>query len=139
PPFPRSARDGFAVHAADLPGTLTVIGEVRAGESYSGEVNRGQALEIMTGAPLPAGADAVVMVEHTTRAGDQVTIERTHQPGDNFNPQGIEASTGATLLEPGIRLDFADIALLAMTGYETVEVYAKPRVAILPTGDEIVE
>src|SRR6202795_1254916 len=66
PPFARSARDGFAVRTADLPGELRVIGEVRAGEEYSGSLSPGEAVEIMTGAPLPAGADAVVMIEHTT-------------------------------------------------------------------------
>lgn len=139
PPFPRSARDGFAVRAADLPGELEVIGEVRAGSVFPGAVGPGQAVEIMTGAPVPEGADAVVMVEHVERAGNRVRIGRTHSPGDNFNPRGVEAQQGATLLEAGARLGFAQIALLAMVGRENVAVYRKPRVAILPTGDEIVE
>ncbi len=139
PPFPRSARDGFAVRAADLPGTLRVIGEVRAGDRFTGSVRPGEAVEIMTGAPLPDGADAVVMVEHTTRDGDRVRIERTQAAGDNFNPQGREAAAGSGMLAPGRRLGFAEIALLAMVGRERVQVYRKPRVAVLPTGDEIVE
>ena len=139
PPFPRSARDGFAVRAADLPGELHVVGEVRAGEVYTGSVGRGQAVEIMTGAPLPEGADAVVMVEHTTRSGDRVNIPRTLRPGENFNAQGLEARRGDTVLYSGRRLGFAEIALLAMVGRECATVYRKPRVAILPTGDEIVE
>ena len=94
PPFARSARDGFAVRAADLPGELRVIGEVRAGEMFSRSVASGEAVEIMTGAPLPEGADAVVMLEHTTREGDRVRIQRSAQPGDNFNPRGIEARSG---------------------------------------------
>ena len=141
PPFPRSARDGFAVRAADLPGELQVIGEVRAGENYQGPpVGPGQAVEIMTGAALPEGADAVLMVEHVERLDDnRIRTERKHSPGDNFNPRGIEAATGSVQLEPGKRLGHADIALLAMTGGESVAVYARPRIAILPTGDEIVD
>lgn len=139
PPFNRSARDGYAVCSADLPGELTIIGEVRAGQMFEGAIAAGEAVEIMTGAPLPEGADAVVMIEHTERTADRVRIERTHKPGDNFSPRGIEAHAGAIVLEAGQRLGFAEIALLATVGRECVQVYRKPRVAILPTGDEIVE
>jgi molybdopterin molybdotransferase len=139
PPFPRSARDGFAVRAADVPGELMVIGEVRAGEVYTGTVGMGRAVEIMTGAPVPEGADAVVMVEHTERSGDRVKITRSIKIGENFNAQGIEAKQGSTVLSAGRRLGFAEIALLAMVGRECVSVYRRPSVAILPTGDEIVE
>src|SRR5262249_12888377 len=100
PPFDRSARDGFAVRAADLPGKLRVTGEVRAGEVFSASVRAGEAVEIMTGAPLPPGADAVVMVEHTTRAADYVQIDRVLHPGDNFSPRGCEARHGDTVLAP---------------------------------------
>ena len=139
PPFPRSARDGFAVRAVDLPGDLSVIGEVRAGEVFRGSVGPGQTVEIMTGAPLPDGADAVVMVEHTERDGDRVRITRTQASGDNFNPRGIEARQSARLLEPGVRLGFSEIALLATVGKERITIYQKPRVAILPTGDELLD
>ena len=139
PPFARSARDGFAVRAADLPGELRVIGEVRAGEEYSGSVGAGEAVEIMTGAPLPAGADTVVMVEHTSRSGGAVRINRVLKPGDNYSPKGSEARREETVLAPGCRLGFAEIAVAAMVGRECVDAYRKPRVAILPTGDEIVE
>jgi molybdopterin molybdotransferase len=139
PPFPRSARDGFAVRAADVPGELRVIGEVRAGDVYSGVVTTGEAVEIMTGAPLPDGADAVVMVEHTERTGDRVKIARSLHSGENFNAQGVEARHGNIVLSPGCRLGFAEIALLAMVGRECASVYRRPRVAIIPTGDEIVE
>src|SRR5262249_9200693 len=135
PPFSRSARDGYAVRAADLPGELRAIGEVRAGEAYSGAVGSGEAVEIMTGAPLPEGADCVVMVEHTERKGDRVRIDRALRPGDNFNARGIEAQEGAEVLARGQRLGFAEIAALAMVGRECVSVYRKPCVAILPTGD----
>ena len=84
-------RDGFAVRAADLPGELDVIGEVRAGERFAGEVGPGQAVEIMTGAPLPAGADAVVMVEHTRREDGRVVIDRAAEPGQFINPRRLRS------------------------------------------------
>jgi molybdopterin molybdotransferase len=139
PALARSVRDGFAVRAEDLPGDLLVIGEVRAGESFAGEVQPGQALEIMTGAPLPRGADTVVMVEHCTVAGDRITVPRTLAPGENVSPQASQARENQLLLEAGLRLGFAEIALLAMVGSTKVSVYARPQVAILATGDEIVE
>src|SRR5436309_2257918 len=98
PAMARSVRDGFAVHAADLPGELAVIGEVRAGERYSGEVGAGQAVEIMTGAPLPAGADAVVMVEHTRRVDGRVATDRAAEPGQFINRRGCEAAAGEVIL-----------------------------------------
>ncbi len=88
---------------------------------------------------MPEGADAVVMIEHTERAGDLVKICRRPEAGENFSPRGVEARAGAVVLEAGRRLGFAEIALLAMVGRECVQVFRKPRVAILPTGDEIVE
>jgi len=139
PALARSVRDGFAVRAADLPGELVVIGEVRAGESFSGEVQPGEALEIMTGAPLPRGADSVVMVEHCTVAGDRVTVPRTLALGENVSPQASQARQNEVLIEAGHRLGFAEIALLATVGWTNVPVYARPQVAILATGDEIVE
>ncbi len=139
PPFPRSARDGFAIRTTDLPGELRVIGEVRAGGSFPGIVSAGEAVEIMTGAPVPQGADAVIMIEHTERNGQNVRIPRTAEPGENFNARGAENVQGSLLLHTGERLDFTSIAALAMVGRDRVNVYRKPRVAILPTGDEIVE
>jgi molybdopterin molybdotransferase len=139
PPFPRSARDGFAVRAADLPGELRVIGEVRAGEVFSGAVGAGEGVEIMTGAPLPDGADAVIMVEHTERHGDRVSIQRSIAAGENFSPRGIEARGGDAVLGAGIRIGHAEVAMLATVGHTRVVVYQRPRVAIVATGDEIVE
>ncbi len=139
PPFARAARDGFAVKADNLPGELRVIGEVRAGEVYPDMLVSGEAVEIMTGAPLPEGADAVVMVEHTVRDGSHVRIERTQKPGDNFSPVGSEAMRGSAILSSGQRIGFSEVSALAMVGRERVQVYRKPRVAILPTGDELVE
>jgi molybdopterin molybdotransferase len=139
PPFPRSARDGFAVRAADLPGELSVIGEVRAGEVFRGSIGPGEAVEIMTGAPLPEGADAVIMIEHVERQGDRVITKRTQASGDNFTPRGAEAKQNEAVLTPGTRVGFAEVAAAVMTGRQCASVYRRPRVAILPTGDEIVE
>jgi molybdopterin molybdotransferase len=139
PPVPRSVRDGFALRAANVPGELHVIGEVRAGEAFSGELQPGQAVEIMTGAPLPRGADSVVMVEHTTLEGDHVHVPRSLQFNENVSLQGSQAHKDEVLLNPGRLLGFAEIALLATVGYSRVPVYARPQVAILATGDEVVE
>ncbi len=138
PPFARSARDGFAVRAADLPGRLRVIGESKAGVAFPGSLGAGECVEIMTGAPLPAGADAVIMVEWTSRDGDFMVTERTVPAGDAFNPRGIEAARGSLLLARGTPLDFARIGMLAACGVAEPLVYRRPRVAILATGDEIV-
>jgi molybdopterin molybdotransferase len=139
PPVSRSVRDGFAVRAADLPGELLVIGEVRAGEEFAGEIQPGQAVEIMTGAPMPRGADAVVMVEHCTVEGERVMVPRTLALDENVSLQASQARVNAVLLKVGHRLGFADAGLLAMVGLPSVEVFARPQVAILATGDEIVE
>jgi molybdopterin molybdotransferase len=144
PPFPRAMRDGYAVRAADLsrlPATLDVIGEIKAGAGNKDIplLQAGQAATIMTGAPAPPGADAVVMVEHTTRQGDHVQITKSVAAGDNIVPVGSEAKRGERLLSPGLRLDYAAIAVAASTGRSRLLVYRKPKVAILATGDEIVD
>jgi molybdopterin molybdotransferase len=146
PPFRRAMRDGYAVRAADLaqlPVTLEVIGEIKAGAAASEiprEVNPGQAVAIMTGAPTPSGADAVVMVEYTKLSGDRVTITRAIAVGDNIVPVGSEAWQGQILLEQGTRLDYSGIAVMASVGkQQSVPVYCRPRVAILSTGDEVVD
>ncbi len=142
PPFPRATRDGYAVRAADLsqlPSTLDVIGEIKAGAAATMKVEGGQALSIMTGAPTPPGADAVVMVEYTAREGDRVEIRKAVAPGENIVPAGAEAKRGERLLTPGMRLDHAAIAVAASVGRSRLLVYAKPRVAVLSTGDEIVD
>jgi molybdopterin molybdotransferase len=139
PPFNRSVRDGYAVRATDMPGRVRVVGESRAGGMFAGIVHAGEAVEIMTGAPLPEGADAVVMVEHCTRHEDG-TVETTQSPaaGSNIAYAGCEARAGSLVLKRGTRIDYASVAWLATTGHRCVSVYARPRVAILATGDEIV-
>ena len=138
PPVARSVRDGYAVRAIDLPGELPVVGEVRAGGRFAGELAPGQAIEIMTGAPIPAGADAVVMVEHTMRHGDRVRIDRSAEPHQNINPRGCEARAHEVVLHGGARLDYTAIAMLAACGRSRVKVFPRPTVAIVATGDEIV-
>jgi molybdopterin molybdotransferase len=143
PALRRSLRDGFAVIASDLPGTLRVRGEVRAGEPRQEPLSHGEALEIMTGAPVPEGADAVVMVEHVERmvgsdGATQVRITRQAEPGQFVNNRGSEARQGSVLITAGTRLDASHIASLAMSGHRRVTVFARPCAAILATGDEIV-
>jgi molybdopterin molybdotransferase len=143
PPFPRSTRDGYAVRASDLttfPATLKVIGEIKAGPLQPlSPVNRGQAYSIMTGALVPEGADAVVMVEYTSLTGDSVEITKGVVPAENIVAQGAEAKRGGLLLDRGTRLNESAIALAASVGRSRLQVFARPRVAVLTTGDEIVE
>jgi len=142
PPFPRATRDGYAVRAADLaklPATLKVVGEIKAGASAAFNVESGQAVAIMTGAPAPPGCDAVVMVEYTSRDGEQVRITRGVAAGDNIVPIASEAKRGDRLLSPGVRLDHAAIAVAASVGRSRLLIYSKPRVAVLATGDELVD
>jgi molybdopterin molybdotransferase len=145
PPFRRAMRDGYAVRAADLtnlPVTLEVIGEIKAGaapEALPREVAAGQAAAIMTGAPAPDGADAVVMVEYTSLSGQRVTVTRAVGSGDNIVAAGSEARKGQVLLHHGTRMDYGAIASAASVGLQSVSVFRRPEVAILSTGDEIVE
>jgi molybdopterin molybdotransferase len=142
PPFPRATRDGYAVRAvnlARLPATLHVVGEIKAGADATIKLGPGEAAAIMTGAPVPPGADAVVMVEYTSRTGDRVQITREIAAGDNIVPAGSEAKRGERLLSPGMRLDSAALAVAASVGKAHLLVYSKPRVAVLATGDELVD
>jgi molybdopterin molybdotransferase len=143
PPFPRATRDGYAVRAADLknlPAKLTVIGEIKAGPAEPiSSLHPGEAFSIMTGAPVPPGADAVVMVEYTSVHDSSVEISKRVSPGENIVPQGAEAKRGSVLLERGTRLNETAIALAASAGKARLEVFARPRVAVLTTGDEIVD
>jgi molybdopterin molybdotransferase len=147
PPFDRSTRDGFAVRAADAEaGTwLAVTGQVRAGTQWEGELRADEAIEIMTGAPVPAGADAVVMLEHVERSGtaDRKAIRlakgRGIRPGENIVCRGAEARAGDEVLVAGNEMDAAAIALAAACGAGMLEVFARPTVSIVATGDELVD
>jgi molybdopterin molybdotransferase len=143
PPFDRSTRDGFAVRGSDADGrALLVVGQVRAGEMWAGEaLAPGGAIEIMTGAPMPEGTDAVVMVEHVEREGDRIRMVggRTVSAGENVVKRGSEARLGEIVLAAGTAIEGAEIALAAACGAATLRVYRRPRVAIVATGDELVE
>jgi molybdopterin molybdotransferase len=139
PPTPRSVRDGFAIRAAEAPGEFEIIGEVRAGMRFQGTVEWRQAVEIMTGAPIPEGADSVVMVEHVAHDGNRLTVSTPVEAHQFVNPLGCEAAAKEVVLRGGKRLDYSDIAMLAAFGRRRVQVYRKLTVAILATGDEIVD
>jgi molybdopterin molybdotransferase len=142
PPFDRSTRDGFALRAADaqMPGArLACVGELRAGAQFDAAVLPGQCVEIMTGAGVPSGADAVAMIEHTTRDGRTIILERAVKKGDHIVPRGTEARAGALLVAPKTRLGYAELALAAQAGATCLEVFAAPRLAVLSTGDEVVD
>lgn len=139
PALDRSARDGFALRSSDMPGSVRIVGEVQAGRRFRGVVHRGEAVEIMTGAPVPEGADTIVMTEHAVRSGETIRFEGDAPVGQFINYRGGEARNGALLLSTGRRLGIAEVALLAAAGCAEVLVYKKPTVSILVTGDEIVE
>jgi molybdopterin molybdotransferase len=146
PPFARSTRDGFACRADEISThrPLAVVGSTRAGQSPSGSLPRGSAWEIMTGAPVPKGADAVVMLEHVEeiRASSTRAIRlepsRTIRKGDNIVARGAQARKGDKVLLAGSLITSAQIALAASCGSTKLDVFLKPRVAILSTGDELV-
>lgn len=141
PPFHRATRDGYAVRSADvgvLPALLRSVGEVRAGQHFPGKLAPGQCVVITTGAPVPVGTDAVVMLEYTQARGELVEILRAVSLWENVVQQGNEAPTGARVLSRGRRLGPGELGLLASVGRARVTVYGQPVVAIVPTGDEVV-
>jgi len=140
PPFDRSTRDGYAVGAREVaPGAkLPCVGEIKAGDTVEEPLTPGTCVQIMTGAAAPKGADAVVMIEYTQREGDTVRFERAAQAGQNIVPRGSEAAAGQTILKPGMRLGYAELAIAAQVGAVNLQCAKRPRVAILSTGDEVV-
>lgn len=143
PPWAGSAMDGFAVRAGDVPGELKVIETIAAGKVPTMSVLAGTASRIMTGAPVPTGADAVVMVEDTEsfEVGGEacVRVRTAATPGQHIRPAGSEIAAGVETLRPGVVLGFGAIGVLAALGHATVVVWVKPRVGLLSTGDEVVE
>ena len=142
PGFDRATRDGYAVRAGDVGEALRVVGSVQAGESWSGAaLGEGEAIEIMTGAPVPVGADAVVMVEHTVLVEGTLRVEagRSLRVGENVVPRGAETLAGKVVLPAGRVLGAAEISVAASCGLAKVQVFAQPKVAIVATGDELVE
>src|SRR5262245_22732730 len=146
PPFDRAAMDGYAVVAEDTygagpydPRSLTCVEKVYTGQVPSRRVNRGECIEIATGAPMPEGADAVVMVEETERADTNIIRVLTPvYPRQHVGRRAADIASGQTALEPGAVLNPSRIGALAAIGVTEIEVFARPRVAILSTGNEIV-
>lgn len=141
PPFARAIRDGYAVRARDVGSEaveLRVVGESRAGEAWGGIVEQGECVRIMTGAAVPEGADAVVMVEYTEERADSVYIQKSTSVGEHIVAPGSEARRGQVVVRRGARLGFAELAMAAQVGAVELKVAKRPRVAILSTGDEVV-
>jgi molybdopterin molybdotransferase len=147
PPFSRSAMDGYAIAAADAssagperPARLRIVDRIYTGQMPRTKVDRGTAIEIATGAPLPEGADAVVMVEETRRAGeDAVEVLAAVTAGQNIGRRGADISSGDRIVQRGDHLNASRIGALAAIGRGSVEVFARPRVAVLSTGNEVIE
>lgn len=142
PPFAASAMDGYAVRSVDLAAgseALRLVGEAAAGHAFSRQVGPGEAVRISTGAPVPDGADQVVIQEKASRVGDRVRLDDTSRPMGNIRPAGTDFSRGGRLLEIGQRLSPEAVALAAAARVATLHIHPRPRVAILATGDELVE
>jgi molybdopterin molybdotransferase len=142
PPFDRSIRDGYALRASDAnaPGAkLRLVGESRAGVPFCGAVSSGQCVRILTGAPVPKGANAVVMQEHTREEGDSIVIEQAPRPGQYFVAAGAEARIGEVVVAHGARLSYAELAMAAEAGRAKILVTQRAEVGILSTGDELVD
>jgi molybdopterin molybdotransferase len=141
PPSALSAMDGYAVRASDvaqIPKRLKIVGAVPAGKSYEGNLGAGEAVRIFTGAPLPAGADTIVIQEDTDPDGDTVVIKESSPPGRHVREAGLDFREGDVRLKAGRALTTRDVGLAAAMNRPWLRVYRRPRIAILPTGDEIV-
>lgn len=142
PPFSASAMDGYAVKAADTANPdqpLKVIGEIAAGHNFSGTLQSGEALRIFTGAPVPEGADAILMQENARREGDNLFCNESVETGKFVRPAGLDFKQGDILLKQGRKLDFRELALAGAMNHATLPVRKKPLIAILANGDELVE
>ena len=140
PPTAVSAMDGYAVRAEDVartPAELRIVGEIAAGAAWTGEVGQGEAARIFTGAPVPEGADAIVIQEDCERAGDLVSVREAAKAGAFVRPAGLDFAEGDVLLRAGRRLNSRDIGLAAAMNRPWLPVARRPRVALLATGDEI--
>jgi molybdopterin molybdotransferase len=139
PPFASSAMDGFAVRAADLPGTLRIAGESAAGRPFDTQVEPGCAVVISTGAVVPAGADAVVPIERVVRNDNDVEISQAVQPGAHIRPRGGDAAAGEVVVPAGVRLTAGRLAAAAASGAAELPCARRPRVSVLATGSELVD
>ena len=146
PPFNRAAMDGYAVKAKDTfgagqfkPKVFKIIGELHAGENPSKKIKSGECIQISTGAVMPEGADSVMMVEDTEREGGEVKFFKSVTPGANTGKMGEDIKEGTIVLKTGVLLDAGKVGVLASQGLSRVMVYGKPRIAIIPTGEEVVQ
>lgn len=143
PPFHASAMDGYALRAcdaADIGAELTVIGQAAAGHAFDGSIGPGETVRIFTGAPLPEGADSILIQEDSERLADnRIRTKFKVAPGRHVRPRGQDFSQGETVLNAGTKLDFAHLTVAAAMNYPEVEVLRRPRVAVLATGDELVQ
>ena len=139
PPFASSAMDGFAVRAADLPGTLRIAGESAAGRPFDTQVEPGCAVVISTGAVVPAGADAVVPIERVVRNDNEVEISQAVRPGAHIRPRGGDATAGEVVVPAGVRLTAGRLAAAAASGAAELPCARRPRVSVLATGSELVD
>ncbi|MGU8556915.1 molybdopterin molybdotransferase MoeA [Clostridium perfringens] len=144
PPFNKSVFDGYAFKSEDSKGTskenpieLKIVDEIFAGMWPDREIKSGEAIRIMTGAPIPVGADCVLKQEETERHGDLVKIFKEMKANENISFMGEDIKIGETLIKKGKRLDYADLGIMASSGISEVTVYKKPRVSIISTGDEV--
>ena len=141
PPFPNSAMDGYALRSADTaaaPATLAVVGESAAGRAFEGALGPGEAVRIFTGAPMPDGADAIVIQEDVSREGERIRLSAAAPAGDNLRPAGMDFREGEPLIPSGRRLSPRDVALAAAANHTALPVRRRAKVAILATGDELV-
>jgi molybdenum cofactor synthesis domain-containing protein len=139
PPFAASAVDGYALRVSDGLMPRQVLAEIIAGATDQIEIRPGTASRIMTGAPVPPGADAVIMVEQTSEQNGILQIDQVPREGDNIYPRGLDVSRGQIVLEAGTEIGAAEVGLLATVGLVRVTVYRRPTVAVLSTGDELIE
>lgn len=146
PPFDKAAMDGYAIKAedtfqarADNPIKLKVIDAIGAGKVSNVKLRNGEAVKIATGAPMPEGADAVIMEEYTYKEGDEIKVLKPTSPGENIAPRGEDIKAGETILEAGTVMRPQELAIAATAGYNTINVYKKPNVKVIITGDELVE
>ena len=146
PPFDKSAMDGFALIAEDtfgasnsVPKEFKIIDAIGAGDFSSKKVSQNEAIVIATGAPIPEGANAVLMKEYTTTDGDDLTIYSQVTPGENVSPKSEDIKKGQKILDENTFIRYQELGLIASAGYDTVKVFKKPRVKIIITGNELVE
>ena len=146
PPFDKSAMDGFALKGENTfgasqsnPKTLKIVDAIGAGDFCDKTINEGEAIVIATGAPIPEGADAVLMKEYTTTDGDELTIYSQVTPGENVSPKAEDIEKGAQILSKNTFIRYQEMGLIASAGYNSVKVYKKPKIKLIITGNELVE